>query len=477
MKLLQHKYFYLNAAIVLIVLSALLRFWKVPQLFFFGIDEEYQAFLAESIVKDFHLIWIGLSSGSTGFYVGPGFTYFNALLFWLSKGDPVILGYTASLIGVANTAALLFITKEFFGKKAAVITTILYTFSAFTNLYDRRFWNSTFVPLAASLLYYSYIQASKNKYWLLVIAFLLGAILHIHATLFVFFPLSIFLLISIFKKHKQIDWKIIAASVLIFVVTISPLIVYDLVHNFDNIRTPIRMLLKSNNGGAPSLQLINHAEVIFSTLTKSLYIGVLPFWLFITVSLIFIISFCWFIWKMRGLREKILLAIIAVYTLFLLFFPGVILEYYLLGAIPFWFILFGLILVRLKPVLTTIIISVFLVVNLYSVFSFSDDAGLQSKKQLIQLTATAIGNKTFRLEITNQYLYDGGWRYLFSIYGKKPITSDADEMFGWIYPTEIKEDKADLLVIVSSKNTPLKKKPFKIYTNDTHQTEIYHYEE
>jgi hypothetical protein len=39
-------------------LAAFLRFHNLPHLFIFGTDEEYQTNLAQTIIKDFHIIWI-----------------------------------------------------------------------------------------------------------------------------------------------------------------------------------------------------------------------------------------------------------------------------------------------------------------------------------------------------------------------------------------------------------------------------------
>ena len=191
---------YRNIAILIIFLAILfVRIYKIPQLFYFGIDEEYQSLLGWSIVKDFHLIWIGLSAGSTGFYVGPGLVYLHSLLLFISRGDPVVLAYSASFIGLLTTVTLYLCVNNLFNNKIAIIATTLYGFSAFMNYYDRRFWNPTLVPLISLLMYYSFVKVQKNPWWWVIIAFLLGTSFHIHASLLIFILITIIFLFKYIK--------------------------------------------------------------------------------------------------------------------------------------------------------------------------------------------------------------------------------------------------------------------------------------
>ncbi|KKQ38833.1 MAG: hypothetical protein US54_C0002G0021 [Candidatus Roizmanbacteria bacterium GW2011_GWA2_37_7] len=66
---------------VIFFLILFVRLWKVPELFNFTFSEEMQAFLAWEQVKNFHPIWIGVSAANINYYLGPGFTYLNAMLF------------------------------------------------------------------------------------------------------------------------------------------------------------------------------------------------------------------------------------------------------------------------------------------------------------------------------------------------------------------------------------------------------------
>jgi len=198
------------------------RFYQIEKFFYFGVDEEYQALLAWSQIKNFHITWIGVSASNIGYYLGPGLTYLGAILLWLSRGNPIIsFAYFASFIGIATALSLYFITLKLYNFKTALISLFLYTFSPFAFYYDRRYWPIA-IPLIALWLFYSLIQSFKNSRWLFLTAFLIGISYHIHITLWLFWPL-IFFTFGVLYFNKKINISFIIYSIFIFIFTTLPL--------------------------------------------------------------------------------------------------------------------------------------------------------------------------------------------------------------------------------------------------------------
>lgn len=441
--------------IVILVLAFTLRFWQVPQYFFFGIDEEYQSLLALSIIKDFHIIWIGLSAASTGFYIGPGLVYFHAFLLWISKLDPVILGYAASLTGTITVISLYFIVKHLFDKKTAIISTLFYGLSAYIVMYDRRFWNSTFVPITALLFYLSYVKSLKNPRWYILTAILLGLSFHIHASLFIFIPITIAILFwRLQEKIFKFDFISGVLSVFCFVVIYSPLIVFDFVHNFDNLKTPIRILQQSGKSGGFSF--MNHFEVMKTTISQFWYLNKPYEILTLGLLIISLGIICWFILRKKNITENILTTIICFYLAMLIFYPGKVLDYYYLGFLPFFSIIIARFLKQFDKLSLVSLSLIFIIPNIIAVFKFPSDQGLEMKRNLIKKTIEQLGAANFYLETDREYLYFGGWRYLFEAYGKKPSSSQADQMFGWIYQKEISPKKPKFKVVISDNYADIK---------------------
>ncbi|QQS43462.1 glycosyltransferase family 39 protein [Candidatus Roizmanbacteria bacterium] len=433
-----HKIF-----LILFVGIAILRLSFVPELFFFGIDEEYQSFLGWSIVKDFHLKWIGLSAADTGFYVGPGLVYLHALLLFFSHGDPISLAYAAAIIGVLTTVAIYFVTKTVFGEKPALIAITLYGLSSFMNIYDRKFWNPTFAPLISVLMFYSLFKAFKNERWWIAVAFLLGVIVHIHASLFVYF-LIVPVMILAYKKSAKSKLKLstLIISAVTFLTIYSPLIVYDLNKNFENLKTPLRLLARGGSGEG-GLQFDLLSNTLSQALTTQTNLFSLLILVFLSITAIFVV------YRQRNKYEYVLLFVLTtIYLLLFLIFPGKILDYYLLGVIPFVMIFIAIVFERLRWIFLVPIMVIYGYLNVSSFYQYPQSFGLKAKKEFVQKVSPYLEDKSFYLDTKGEYLYHGGWRYLFKMYGETPAASRADEMFGWIYPDELSQNKAEYTVVL-----------------------------
>lgn len=94
------------AILAVLLLALFTRLYGLPEKAVFTADEEYQANIAMTLVRHFHIIWIGVSAANTDFYLGPYWSYFTAFLLLISKGDPLLLNYISALIGVITVFAL-----------------------------------------------------------------------------------------------------------------------------------------------------------------------------------------------------------------------------------------------------------------------------------------------------------------------------------------------------------------------------------
>jgi 4-amino-4-deoxy-L-arabinose transferase-like glycosyltransferase len=425
------------------VLIVFLRFYQVPQRFIFDIDTEYQAFLAKTIIKDFHIIWVGVSAGSIGYYLGPGLVYLTAFLLFISKGDPLSLAYFSALVGTVTLLSLFFVTKKIFGNKVAYIAGVFYGFSAFIIYYDRKYW-PIFIPLVGIWLFYSLIKARKDTLWLILSAVLIGISFHVHLTLLIFFVPFFY---TVFRKRKKIKsgtWILISFS---YLVTTSPLLVFDFVHNFDNLLTPLKFI--KNIGQTPG-SFNPHLNPFLFGLNKIVFIDI-PKYRFanIIITLFSILIMAKLTVAKKNYPGKLLFAIVALFSFLFCLYPGKIQEYYLVLLFPFWSMAAGLLLKKLKKNYLCILLSVFILTNLYSYFSQDNPHGLSTKKKFVEETSRRL-NEDYYLSFGSDVDYEG-WRYLFETYGKKPARSQADGMFGWTYHDEISKTPPIYKLVIFSK--------------------------
>ena len=454
--------------IVIFLVFLFLRFWRAADFFSFNFDEEYQAHLAYEQVKNFHLIWIGVSASNIGFYLGPGFTYLNALLFKLTNGDPISLAYFAPSMGVLTGLSIYFVTNEIFNKKVGVIAMIFYLGSTLMNFFDRRFWNPLPIPFITIWLFYFLHKAKKDTRYFIAVSFLMACSLHVHLSLLVFWPVALFYVI---KNIKLISLKTWIISIGVYLIVVSPLIVFDIVHNFDNILTPIRYIQNKNieHQKINSTTINSHWSVWLGSLSRYLYIApvtdlqneqclgqhcnITPGHGLITFASMIALGYLVY-GAIKERKRRYLLMMILFSMIFFVLYPGYSAEYYLLPFFVLFPIALAIFLDALPIVLTILAIVIFVIFNSLTILNSTQaQYGLTVKKAAVEKVMAVVGNKPYTLENygkdPRRYHAYGGWRYLFRVYGRKPTNSFADEFFGWIYQNEITNEKPIYRVVVS----------------------------
>ena len=77
--MLNKKNYYLVFLTILVIISFFLRFWKLPQLLYFMMDEGRDMFMMKRILVDHRPVLIG-GSVPGGFNLGPGYYYLSAIV-------------------------------------------------------------------------------------------------------------------------------------------------------------------------------------------------------------------------------------------------------------------------------------------------------------------------------------------------------------------------------------------------------------
>lgn len=485
------KYLRENKVLVAIVIvAAILRFGTTSKLMVFTPDEEYMTYLAQSIIKDFHVIWIGISSGSFDLYYGPWWIYIITPLLTLSKSSPVILGYFGSLLGVAATILIYFLGKEVFskqslplrGKKIGIIASLIYATSPLIVYYDQKGYPSG-VALLSIIMILSLIKFRKNQLWLLPFTISFGLSFSIHLSLLPIVFVAIYL---IFKKRKSINKRIFILSAFIFLIISSPLIAFDYFHKGSNITTPIR-IFEGIKSGTYKPNIPYHFQTFFDSMGRSVYLPAFknssdeilyPCSLTSNstrsipspiLSVMVIIPLLFFIltkntW--RNEKEKILALLLPVFIIPFItssFINPV--EYYLLPFFPILFLVIGdfinksIFLNKIKY--GYLIIILFAVSGIFSIFTSRGDYGFEVKKNLTEKMMAIIGEKTYSLtEEGDCHKYEG-WRYMFSSFGKRPVKSSEDSVYGWIYKDELTSERIDYDIFMVENRANIKKAGYK----------------
>ncbi len=474
---------YKYVVILILLLSAILRFYNLPNSFVFAGDEEHQAILAETIVKHFHIIWIGVNAAHLGFYLGPYWVYFTYFWLVLSKGDPLITGYVSSTIGVLTTLLIILVGKDLFSKKVGLLAGLLYATLPLIVFFDQKYWNPTPIPTLSLLMLLSLFKLKKSPKWAILFAGCFGLIFHIHLSLVPLLLIAIFWLI---KQKIKLPKRIVFLSVITFLIMIAPLIAFDYFHKGSNFTTPLRygeITADYRNKINPA----HHFKALFETLGRIWYLK--PFGnnsdelitsctntsridnpsvegiskrfnppIFLSLFGVFILLTFLFnktTWK----KDATTLLGLFIFTMIISFllFPGGAFEYYLLGVFPLLLFLPG-ILSYFFPKLRYLIVLLLVLISLLgikAVITNQPEFGLEVKKSLIKQVSSIIDNQPFELKQTGVCHFYEGWRYLFILNGKKPERSDSDSGLGWLYHDEITQRPAQYTVILSEDRVPI----------------------
>lgn len=469
--------FALIGAIVL--LAAYLRLHNLSQLFVFTIDEEYLLNIAQSIVDNFHVIWIGMTN-SSGISLGPLWIYFTSLFLLIGRSDPLVLAYVSVAIGVLTTLVVFIAGKMMFNFRVGLIASLLYATLPLIVFYDQRSWNNTVTPLMSiSLLLMLFLTKRSAKWWIGV-TFFFGLMFHTQITVFPYFFIAAFLFI---KKIRRISKRVIFISVLVFFIMYSPLIAFDYFHKGSNIKsllrfnnnkesvitlqqrlpdhllaftetiariwylTPGAVNVDENNWGCTSISKNGVSKSVDLTSTRTHPLPIVS-----AISLLLII---WFLlkpstWKSSNYR-LLAVSIISLSASFLIL-PIPPLEYYLLPIFPLLVLLPAIIVGQLKGKwrllsLSSVIIVVILGIN--TVLQSKADLGIGNQKKIIEQVMKTIGNQPFALSEEGGCRKYAGWRYLFKAYGNTPVKSSIDSTFGWMYPDELSNTKPVYNIVVT----------------------------
>lgn len=460
---------------LILALAAIVRLSTLSKLMVFNPDEEYLLYLAQTLVKDFHLIWIGVSALGFDVYMGPLWIYIIYPFVGLTRGDPLVLGVLTSLLGLVTTFLIFILGKKMFSEKAGLIASSLYAFSALIIYYDQQPYPPGVPFLSTFIVLSLYMTKFSNKWWF-VFAIGYGLVFHIHLSLLLLIFIAIY---WAFLQRKTLTKKIILLSSIIFLITISPLIIFDYFHKASNITTPLR-IIQSGSRSTNSIGVDARLNSFFQSLGRLAYLDSFknsadeilnpcfkspvstttkaPWFISLTV-LLFLIYFVVKknIWKDETKRLLLLtsLSFLIPFTVLPIIRP---IEYYLLGMFPIIFLMIAYVIESLSKkakLLCYISLVIFAAYGSFTVLNANGDFGLSAKKELVLIVAEKIGNEPYDLDDAGDCQRYGGWRYLFSTYARKPERSSEDKIFSWLYPSEVTTRQVKFSIVIKETRASL----------------------
>ncbi len=233
--------------IFILLVGAFLRLYKIDQYMTFLGDEGRDVIIVRRLLVDFDLILIGPGTSIGNMYLGPIYYYMMAPFLLLFNFSPVGPAVMVALLGIATIFLVWYMAREWFGKYAAVVASILFAITPVVIIYSRSSWNPNIMPFFALLTIYSVWQFwVKNKYkWLLVAGISTAFAMQSHYLGLLLFPtIGLFWLLSLIKTLRSpktgsrsqvgtfLKYSVVGGFV--FLILMSPLLIFDSRHGWRN---------------------------------------------------------------------------------------------------------------------------------------------------------------------------------------------------------------------------------------------------
>lgn len=228
--------------LVILLVTAFLRFYRLDQYMTFLGDEGRDALMIKRILTTYDIPLIGPPTSIGNMYLGPLYYYMMSLpmaIFWLS---PVSAAGMVALIGTLTVGLIYYLGRVWFGRISAIIASLLYAISPVTIIYSRSSWNPNPTPFFALLCILGLykLHQTRNFLWFVLVGASFAASLQMHYLALILLPVIVILYLYevISDKRQKINTKNLKLGtilgIVVFLILMSPLLVFDLKHNFIN---------------------------------------------------------------------------------------------------------------------------------------------------------------------------------------------------------------------------------------------------
>lgn len=422
----------------------------------FGWDQEYFSNVVWDILNNHKFTLLGPRvNNDLGFFLGPYFIYSLVPFYFLGNMSPWSLYFFLITINLSFAILSYFILKKIFTERLAILFILLWSISPMLQQIEFTPWNPSFIPLGVLLTIFILKKINNNpasKSWWLILGLIQGLFLHMHMQFaFVTFFCIIFLIHTL--TYKSIPKKNYFLSLLAFFLTFTPLIIFDLRHNFLNSRLFINFFIE---GGGNIKDYHAYIPVLLNFLNPLLLFSSTIF-LSIIYLLVLVLSL-YLTYKRKKFFRSFYLAFTALLILTPLVFslygirPS---EYYFLYLIPFLYIfLIDLFKDKKGNIILFFYICLIILYNINKISEKTkyDFRSLAAKEKVVKVLKEKIGNKKYSISFYGEDGLDTGFRYLMK-YHKLNVSFDGkNELIEIGIPARETSTKVGIYAITFTKN-------------------------
>jgi len=258
------KHWYLIFSVILIFVAIFLRLYHLSARAPFDWDQNRDYQVISEISRGKPILIGPVAKGEGGFFLGPLYYYLATPAFILSNGNPISLPITSVVLDVLALVAILSLLPQVWCRRTSIVLGSIWTYSFFAIEASHVSWNVALLPLYSILLIYFATCKSYSRMQNLLFGILLGLSWHVHASLIPLIPLFVIILFL----FKRLGWRELPILIFGYILSLSPLILFDLRHNFLNWH------LLTSFGQASATHTVNFVDLtasVFSRFGKNIY--------------------------------------------------------------------------------------------------------------------------------------------------------------------------------------------------------------
>lgn len=413
-----------------LALAAFLRFYKLSEYMTFLGDEGRDAIVIKNMLTEHHFPLIGPPTSVGNIYLGPLYYYMMAPPMIIFNLNPAAAAGMNAAIGVLVVGLIYYFGKVWFGRAAGIVAAYLYAISPVAIIYSRSSWNPNPAPFFSLIAIFGLYKAYKsdNYKWLILTGLSSAAAIQMHYLVLILLPvLLIGWLIELFRKNQQrknFFWTGTILAIASFFLMMSPLLMFDLRHDFLNYKALTHFL---NNGAVTVDIFANVLKIpyLYSYNLIGRYIaGENPYLTGIISLLTLIVLFYKF-----SYWPKTVLGVWLIVGLFgLTFYQQNIYDHYLGFLSPIPFLLLGSVAVirlpasKYLPVLILAVLILFLTVVNFQRNPLLTSGGNQLKRtqDIAKFIIYEAGDRDFNFALLAKNNYDSAYQFYLDMYGHKP---------------------------------------------------------
>lgn len=288
--------------------------WLINGDIHYDVDISRDFLVLKEILDSGKLTLIGPHSGIVGgLFHGPLWYYINLPAFFITGGDPVLMGWFWWILSIITLIIFYIVTKKLFDLTIALLATLLYSANSIINptIGLKQFYNPYGAVVLSPVFFYFFIKyiETKKVLYLIISLLILGVLIQFQMA----FGIPILIMVILFLIYFLFTKKLLK-HFLVFPVLLLPLstfIIFELKHEFLQTKAVFTFLTSQHPGSGSDIFSFLYVKVYslttdtFFALTQDNRI----------LACILFLLFIIFSFKVKGSTKKL-------YSLFLYFYSG-----------------------------------------------------------------------------------------------------------------------------------------------------------